>query len=167
MQIDISIEDPRWEDLDLHALARGAADAALARLGIDPAPCEISLLAADDARIAVLNADFRGKAGPTNVLSWPAEDLCADTPGGQPLPPEPDPDGTLPLGDIALAFETCAREAADGGKPLDQHVTHLIVHGLLHLLGYDHLNDPDAALMEDLEREILGKLGVPDPYNGQ
>ena len=73
-------------------------------------------------------------------------------------------DGMLELGDIALAFETCAAEAAAAEKPLDAHVTHLIVHGLLHLLGYDHENDPDATLMEGLEREILGKMGYDDPY---
>jgi probable rRNA maturation factor len=68
------------------------------------------------------------------------------------------------LGDIAIAYDTCAREAADGGKPLADHVTHLIVHAVLHLLGYDHENDPDALLMEGIETEILGKMGLPDPY---
>ena len=86
------------------------------------------------------------------------------TPGGDPLPAEPGIDGLLELGDIALAYETCATEAQAAEKPLADHVTHLIVHGLLHLLGYDHENDPDALLMEGLEREILGKMGLDDPY---
>ena len=124
----------------------------------------MSLLACDDARIANLNADFRDKPAPTNVLSWPEEDLSPDTAGGVPSAPTPDPTGTFGLGDIAIAYDTCAREAAEQGKPLAAHVTHLLVHGTLHLLGYDHVRDPDATRMEALEVEILGKLGLPDPY---
>ena len=124
----------------------------------------VSLLACDDARIATLNADFRGKPTPTNVLSWPEEDLASDEDGGTPQPPRPDPDGTLSLGDIAIAYETCAGEAAAQNKPFSAHVTHLLVHGTLHLLGYDHIRDRDATRMETEEVEILGKLGLPDPY---
>lgn len=164
MTLDLLNEDPRWQALDLVGLARLASEAALAQLGLDPDACDIALLATDDARIAALNAQFRGKPTPTNVLSWPAGDLAAEEPGDLPYPPEPDPDGTFPLGDIALAWETCNREAAEQGKSPSDHVTHLIVHGLLHLLGYDHETDPDAALMETLEVTILGKLGLPDPY---
>ena len=76
----------------------------------------------------------------------------------------PEPGFDSELGDIAIAFETCAREAAEGQKPLSDHVTHLIVHGVLHLLGYDHIRDEDATLMQAIEVEVLGKLGLPDPY---
>lgn len=165
MALDIVIEDARWEDLPLDPLAVRATDAALRHLGLDPDACDIALLACDDARIAELNAQFRGKAQPTNVLSWPAADLSADDDGGPPLPPEPDPDGEIALGDIAIAWDTCAREAAEQGKPMQDHVTHLIVHGLLHLLGYDHLRDRDATLMEELETRILGTMGLDDPYS--
>ncbi|WP_137702923.1 rRNA maturation RNase YbeY [Marimonas lutisalis] len=159
MTIDVIMEDDRWQQIGLDALALRAANATLAHLGLDPQAAEACLMACDDTRIATLNADFRGKPQPTNVLSWPAEERGAEEDGDTPLPPS-DPE----LGDIAIAWETCAREAADQGKPMADHVTHLIVHGLLHLLGYDHQRDRDVTLMEALEVEILGKLGLPDPY---
>lgn len=162
MTLDLTLEDPRWTILP--PLADRAISATLAQMGLDPELCEISLLGCDDARITALNAEFREKPSPTNVLSWPAEDLAAETPGGTPLAPEPDFTGAVPLGDIAIAFDTCQREAEAAGKPIADHVTHLIVHGLLHLLGYDHIRDEDATLMEGLETRILGNLGIDDPY---
>lgn len=165
MSVECIIEDARWADSDLESLAATATNAALAGVGLDPAQFEISLLACDDARIAVLNADFRGKPTPTNVLSWPSEERGAGTPGKAPAPPTPGPD--TELGDIAIAYDTCLREAAAQDIPSAHHITHLIVHGTLHLLGFDHANDPDAALMEQLEADILGKLGIPDPYRGK
>ncbi|MEL7098717.1 MAG: rRNA maturation RNase YbeY [Pseudomonadota bacterium] len=157
MQIDTIIEAPEWEALDLAALATSAGDVLSVQLSL-PTQAEASLMATDDARIAILNADFRGKPKPTNVLSWPS---AARQPG---TAPEPDSFGDLHLGDVALAFQTCAHEAAAQGKPLADHVSHLILHGLLHLLGYDHETGSDAALMEQIEREMLGKMGIPDPY---
>lgn len=164
MSIDITIEDDRWEALGLSALCDRACAAALDHLGLDLDECEISLLACDDDRIAVLNADFRAKPVPTNVLSWPEADLAAEIAGETPDAPEPDIMGEIALGDIAIAWETCEREAAEQGKRMEDHVTHLIVHGLLHLLGYDHVRDADATLMEGLETTILGELGLDDPY---
>ncbi len=164
---DVVIEDPRWQAAGLDPLAEVAAAAALTHLGLDRTGYEIAVLGCDDPRIAELNATFREKTTATNVLSWPAEDLAAEADGAQPdPPPEPDPDDPEHLGDLALAYETCLAEARQAGKPFDQHVTHLVVHGVLHLLGYDHVRDGDAALMERLEQEILGNLGHPDPYNG-
>ncbi|APG48255.1 rRNA maturation RNase YbeY [Phaeobacter porticola] len=164
MTIDITIEDSRWLYAGLEAHATQVIGVALLHFDLDPEDCELSLLACSDARILELNAEFRQKAKPTNVLSWPAEDLAAETPGGTPLPPEADFTGEIPLGDIAIAYETCLREAKDAGKPLADHLRHLIVHGVLHLLGYDHIRDRDATLMEGLEVQILGKLGIDDPY---
>ena len=164
MAVELNIEDERWAALDLGALVARSCDAALVHLGFDPDACEISVLASDDDAIARLNADFRGKPSPTNVLSWPAQDLSAQADGAGPAPPRPDPFGEIELGDIALAYETCAREASAGTKTLADHVTHLVVHGLLHLLGYDHIRVHDATLMEGLEITILGKLGLDDPY---
>ncbi|RYG90615.1 rRNA maturation RNase YbeY [Loktanella sp. IMCC34160] len=161
--ISIDIADPRWADVGFDDLVATATEAVLDHLGLSD-DCELSVLACDDARIAGLNTEFRGKAVPTNVLSWPAEERGADAPGARPDLPEPDMFGTVELGDIAISYDTCAREAAEAGKPLADHTTHLVVHGVLHLLGYDHIRDPDATLMEGLEVEILGKLGVPDPY---
>lgn len=164
MSVEILFEDPRWEAAGLAALADAACAAALAHLGLDPAAWEISLLACDDARIAGLNAEFRGKPQPTNVLSWPAEDLAAETEGDAPHLPAPPPAGPGELGDIAIAWETCVREAEALGIAFGDHVTHLVLHGCLHLLGYDHIHPQDAARMEGLEVEILAKLGVADPY---
>ncbi len=167
MLTDTIIEDERWNAVGLAALAERAARAALADLGHDPAAYEISVLGCDDARIAVLNAEFRGKRTATNVLSWPAQDIAPATEGATPPAPEPDPfaGDVQELGDIAIAYDTCAREAGEAGKPLVDHATHLVVHAVLHLLGYDHIRDKDATLMEALEVRILGKLGLSDPYN--
>ena len=162
--VDIIIEDERWQDL-LPALAETAAQAVLTDQGLDPAAFEVSLLGCDDARIAVLNAEFRGKPAPTNVLSWPAQDLAPEAEGARPDLPEPFlPDERESLGDIAIAWETCAREAEEQGKSLHDHVLHLIVHGVLHLLGYDHIREGDAALMEGTEVRVLDRMGISDPY---
>jgi len=109
-------------------------------------PVAVVLLTGDD-EVAELNERFRSKAGPTNVLSFPAP---------------ANPEGLI--GDVALAYGVCAREAAEQGKTLQQHLQHLVVHGVLHLLGYDHETDGEAEAMEALERSILESLGVPDPY---
>ncbi len=159
MEIDVIIEDARWADTEagLEPLATRAITAALSHLNTVG---EVVLMACGDARIAELNGTFRAKPAPTNVLSWPSEERGADVDGGTPIVPlGPE------LGDIAIAFETCAREATEQGKPFEDHVTHLIVHGTLHLLGYDHERQGDAALMEALEIEILGNLGLGDPYS--
>jgi probable rRNA maturation factor len=165
--IDIVIEDPRWEEAELEALAEAAAVDTLEHLGFPVEGYEIAVLACDDARIADLNAEFRDKPTPTNVLSWPSYDLAADEDGAAPTPPPP-PDLLMgeSLGDIAIAYDTCLAEANEAGKNMADHVTHLIVHGVLHLLGYDHVRDRDATLMEGLETKILGKMGIADPYKG-
>ena len=157
MGIEVIIEDERWSEAGLEALAPRAAAAAFAHLGLEG--LDAACLGTDDARIAALNAEFRGKQAPTNVLSWPAEDLAPDAPGAVPSPPA-DPE----IGDIALAFDTCAAEAAAAGIALSDHITHLVVHGLLHLLGYDHETDADADLMEATEIAILVSLGVANPH---
>ena len=160
--LDILIEDGRW-DSGVEALATRAVTAALIGAGLDPSDFEVSLLACDDARIAALNADFRQKGSPTNVLSWPSDERGAEVDGTRPDLPHGPMDAEL--GDIAISYDTCAREAAEAGKPFEAHVTHLLVHGTLHLLGYDHIRDGDAVLMEGLETEILGNLDIPDPYS--
>ena len=163
--VDIVIEDARWEAFGLEPLAERAVSAALAGAGLGTAGYSVVLMGCDDARIAELNADFRGKPQPTNVLSWPSEERSAEEAGGVPdLPAPGDDEDPCELGDIAIAFETCAREAAEQGKPMAEHVTHLVVHGLLHCLGYDHVEEADAAVMEGLEVRILASLGLSDPY---
>jgi len=161
MSVEVVIEDKRWEAAGLERLAGRAVEGVFARLGLDPDVWEVVVLGADDARVAELNGQFRGKAQATNVLSWPSEERGAGTPGTDPDPPAGNPE----LGDIALAWETCAREAAEQGKTEEQHFLHLIVHGVLHLLGYDHVREGDGDLMESHETAILAALGVPDPYD--
>jgi probable rRNA maturation factor len=163
--VETMVEDARWEAFGLAPLAERAARAALSGAGLPVEGFSISLMGCDDARIAALNADFRGKPQPTNVLSWPSDERGAEFAGEVPEPPEPgDPDDPESLGDIAISWETCAREAEVQGKPMADHVTHLIVHGVLHLLGYDHIEEEDAAVMEGLEVRVLASLGVSDPY---
>lgn len=165
MLVDTVTEDPRWDALDLAARAEAAARAVMGELGLPSDGFSIALLGCDDARIAVLNAEFRGKPVATNVLSWPSEERGAVEPGGSPDLPEPgDPDDPQELGDIAIAYDTCAREAAEQGKDFRDHVSHLIVHGILHLFGFDHVEDVDADVMEALEVRTLARLGVRDPY---
>ncbi len=153
--LDISVEAPGWEALpDLEELCRQAVTAALTEAGADVEAGDgvmLSLLFTDDTAIARLNRDWRGKDQPTNVLSFPA------APGINPLGPEP-------LGDIALAWETCAREAAEEGKTIAAHVAHLVVHGVLHCLGDDHEEDAQAEAMEAREVAALARMGIADPY---
>ena len=165
MIVDCLIEDHRWQAAGLEAIAERAAQAVLGHLGLEPGDYAISLLGCNDARIAELNADFRGKPQPTNVLSWPSAERGAPEAGARPAPPAPGPGGeAVELGDIAIAHDICAAEAAAAGRSLHDHALHLVAHGVLHLLGFDHERDADAALMEGIERAVLGKLGVADPY---
>ncbi len=159
-QTETLIEDPRWQTVDLAHLVQNAAIATLAQQNLGQTGFEISVLGCDDAHIATLNQQFRAKPAPTNVLSWPSAERGAAQDGGMPLRPEAGAD--MALGDIAISYDTCANEATEAGKPLKNHTTHLIVHAILHLLGYDHIRDKDANLMMNNEREILGKLGLPD-----
>jgi probable rRNA maturation factor len=157
MQLDIDIED--WPEGDWDALATRAAAAAGEgeRLLANPRLVASVLFTSDD-EVHVLNREWRQRDKPTNVLSFPMlerEELEDLTPDG---PPEM-------LGDIALAYATCAREAAEKGVTLEAHATHLIVHGFLHLAGHDHVDsDEQAEAMEALETAILAKLGIADPY---
>ncbi|MDX8435817.1 rRNA maturation RNase YbeY [Mesorhizobium abyssinicae] len=152
VDIDISIEAGDWPDeAGLTRLVDHAVAAAFAETGVDGAS-ELSIVFSDDAHIRTLNAGWRGKDKPTNVLSFPAFPF----PKGGPLPPM--------LGDIVLAAETVAREAALEDKPLANHITHLVIHGLLHLLGHDHETDAEAEEMEAIERAALARLAIPDPY---
>ena len=132
-----------------------AAEIVDASLDVDLGEAELAVMLTDDAGIRTLNANWRGIDRPTNVLSFPA------------LPPTggrgPD-DAPRMLGDIAIAYQTTRAEADDEQKPFDHHLSHLAVHGFLHLIGYDHEKDDDAKAMEILETEILAQLGIPDPY---
>ena len=154
IDIDITVEAGAWpQKRALRGLVEKAVDAVLHEVGAVPdTGSELSVVFSDDAHIRTLNAGWRGKDKPTNVLSFPA---FPAKPGAK-LPPM--------LGDIVLAAETVAREAELEGKPLDHHITHLVVHGVLHLLGHDHEDGAEAESMEALERAVLARLAIPDPY---
>jgi probable rRNA maturation factor len=158
MQLDIDIED--WPVGDWEALAERAARAAGEGEPLLANPRLIaSLLFTSDAEVHTLNREWRARDKPTNVLSFPMLEREALEALASDGPPEM-------LGDIALAHETCAREAAEKGVALEAHATHLIVHGLLHLAGHDHVDsDAQAEAMEALETAILAKLGIADPYD--
>ncbi len=166
--VDLVIEDDGWSDAlpELAEIAERAADMALSVLPANARNCEICVMACDDARIAELNRQFRDKAGATNVLSWPAFELGAVNAGEPPRIPSGSNDfgGPLFLGDVAIALETVVAEANEASKPLKNHALHLILHGSLHLLGYDHETPEDAALMEGIESRAMIASGLPDPY---
>lgn len=159
-EIAVSILDAAWRDAvgDPESVCRKVAAAALgagsADWAVDVARLEVSLALADDATVRSLNSEYRGQDKPTNVLSFPA--LEPDSP----LPSE----GPLLLGDVIVAYETTIGEAAAEGKTVANHLSHLVVHGVLHLLGHDHEEDFEAERMERLETAVLSALGVPDPY---
>lgn len=166
--VELVVEDDRWlEHLpDMADAADRGATMALSVAGLAPAAFEIAVLACDNARIADLNAEHRNSAGPTNVLSWPALDLAPERPGLRPAaPPEPPGEGAIFLGDVAIARQTCIEEAKTAAIPLKTHVIHLILHSVLHLLGYDHLREEDACLMEGMESRAMLAAGLPDPYS--
>ncbi len=145
--VHLQFGDARWRKVrGLAARLDIAAGRALAR-GKAPAGSALTVLLSDDAQLKSLNRDFRGKNKPTNVLSFPAPANA---------------DGYL--GDIALAYEVTREEAREGNKRLADHATHLVVHGVLHLLGFDHVTGSQARKMEALETRILAELGIADPY---
>jgi probable rRNA maturation factor len=151
--VDVLVEDGAWlTEPGLDELLDVAVSTAASLADAEILPhAEVSVVLTDDARIRVLNREHRGIDKPTNVLSFPQDE--ADSAAYGPL-----------LGDIVVARETVAREAVDGGLPFRHHLAHMIVHGFLHLVGYDHQDDIEAEDMERLETAILSELGIPDPY---
>jgi probable rRNA maturation factor len=153
VELVVSIENDGWASLDApEALAMRAAKAGLDAASPDSGAGTLTLVLSGDDEVRDLNLRWRGLDKPTNVLSFPSEDEAF--PGGP--PPH--------FGDVILAWETVAREAAEQNKPVAAHASHLIVHGVLHLFGYDHQDDDDASVMETLETRILAGLGISDPY---
>jgi probable rRNA maturation factor len=157
LSIDIVVESPVWAARpDAEAIVRRALGVAAAMMSTRPA--ELAIVLTGDSAIRVLNRDWRGIDAPTNVLSFPVQ---------QPEALAAEPAASAPpilLGDVVIAFETTEREARSESKRFEDHLAHLAVHGFLHLLGQDHDDDSDAEAMEGLERAILARLGIPDPY---
>jgi probable rRNA maturation factor len=150
LDIVVEVEDAGWTALlpEADALAEDAARTAFA-LAAPAEGGEVVVLLTNDAEVRALNARFRGRDAPTNVLSFPAG------PGAPEV-----------LGDLALALGVCSREAKAQGKSLAHHLQHLVAHGLLHLVGYDHQDEAEAEAMESIERAVMARLGAPDPYAG-
>jgi len=150
--LDVQVTFAAWQDdsEDPQSMTRRVAGALEKHLGQSLKTRELTVRFSSDEEVRALNAQFRGKDAPTNVLSFPA----GDVPEGEPQP----------LGDIILARETVVREAAEQGKTVADHTCHLILHGMLHLLGYDHGTDAEAEEMEAIERDVLAALDVTDPY---
>jgi len=154
MTVSINVENECWAaEPDLSELAHTAVHAALTGAAWEKPDWDVAVLFTDNAAMAEINAEWRGKDMPTNVLSFPTDDSM----------PVPEGEPRL-LGDLVLAYGVIAREAAEHGKTLRDHTTHLIVHGTLHLLGFDHETDEEAEEMEALETRILKGLGISDPY---
>lgn len=141
-------------------VCRRAAAAAFSAANTGAVAAELSLMLTDDAAIAALNRDYRGRNGPTDVLSFAAVEL-------QPGSPLPKGDGPMLLGDVAVAFETASADAAMEGIDLGDHLAHLVVHGVLHLFGYDHEHEAEANRMEQLEVAVLAELGIGNPYSSE
>lgn len=158
-QIDVAIQDPAWEDITgidglVSTTVRTALSMAKMPKKIDGKKLEISFMLANDELTHVLNREYREKDKPTNILTFAALD-------DEHAPLGPD---VVSLGDVVLSYQTIEREAKEQGRFLRDHITHLVVHGTLHLLGYDHIEDNQATDMETLEIRILEKLGVQNPY---
>ncbi len=157
LSVDVEITNSAWRGMhaDPAAFCRHTLSAAFGFLDYPPRAYEVSVLLSDDAAQQTLNARYRGRDSSTNVLSFPSGE-SAENGFPDALP--------LPLGDISLAYETLVREAEAGGLSFADHFCHLLVHGMLHLAGYDHENDDDAEQMEMLELEVLASMGVKNPY---
>ena len=154
-QIEVMVRSARWRKRPGARTTVKKAVLAAAKAVSTPRT-ELAIVLADDSAIRTLNRDWRGKNAPTNVLSFPAAAPKKGSGKGGP--------GSPYIGDIVIAYQTVAREAAAEGKPFSHHLAHLAIHGFLHLLGYDHDNDRDAAKMEGVERKVLKRLAIPDPY---
>ena len=153
---DVLVVADCWQaEPDAEAVVQRAIAAAAETVDADVGDAELAVMLTDDAGIRTLNSNWRGIDKPTNVLSFPAL---------QPTGPSGPDDAPRMLGDIAIAYQTTRKEADDEQKPFDHHLSHLAVHGFLHLIGYDHEKDDDAEAMEALEQRILAQLGIPDPY---
>lgn len=150
--VECAVEAGKWPDIGIcQSMANRAVSAAAERLSSNiPSGAEVSVLFIDDKQMQMLNSQWRGQDKPTNVLSFAANE------GDGPAMPL--------LGDIVLAYETIEREASEQGKSFNDHLSHLVIHGFFHLLGFDHLEDGEAEVMENLERAACSALGIADPY---
>ena len=158
LNFEFIVKDPRWDAEELSEIGARVA-VVLSDYLTFPDMASAIVMACDNTTISNLNQNFRGKLQPTNVLSWPSVELAAKIPGERPVLAT-----DAELGDIAIAFETCIGEACAANLAIVDHIAHLLIHATLHLLGYDHIEDTDAELMEQIEIDVLAKLSIFNPY---
>ena len=161
MSVDLIMEDARWKTLNLFSIANAAFKETLSQLNLKSENFICCVLACSSEKIRGLNAQFRGKNNSTNVLSFPSKAENYDTNSSLKFKANTDP---FELGDIAIAYEVCKKEADVSKIKFEDHVYHLIIHSVLHLLGYDHEEEKNAAEMEKIEVQVLAKLGISNPY---
>ena len=161
MSVDLVMEDARWKTLNLLQIANAAFKETLSQLNLRSENFVCCILACSSKKIRDLNAQFRGKNNSTNVLSFPLKTKKYDIKSGLKFKADADP---LELGDIAIAYEVCNKEAKVSKIKFEDHVYHLLIHSVLHLLGYDHEEEKNAAEMEKIEVQVLANLGISNPY---
>jgi len=162
MPVEVLIEEEEWKHKGLNRLSLESFNQVMFYFNYKQSEFEVSILGCNDKKIKTLNANFCSKNSATNVLSWPARERRSQVMGS--LPKRLDPKIDVFVGDIAIAYETCYKEAKEADTNFASHVSHLLTHGLLHLIGFDHENDLDAKVMERIEIEILGKMGIGVQY---
>ena len=167
MKINVIFRDKRWVKIPLEEIAKGALKLIADKfLGADN-NLEVSILASDDTEIRALNKNFRGNNTSTNIISWPEHDFQIKQPGHFPeqfFKIKSDSEGITFLGNLAISFERCSIEAKEKKIDFEDHILHLLIHGCLHLIGFDHQNELDANLMEDIEIRLLSGVGIKNPY---
>ena len=167
MIINITFRDKRWVKIPLEEIAKGALQLIIDKFLGQDNNFEVSILATDDAEIRELNKNFRGNDSSTNIISWPEHETQSNQLGH--IPDLVDKlksrfEGLTFLGNIAISFDRCFIEAEEKNIQFEDHVTHLLLHGYLHLIGFDHQNETDANLMEDIEIKLLSVVGIKNPY---
>ena len=169
MELHVLIEEKKWQEINLKKILLRVVEPALSFLSNLEPNYEIALLASNDKSISKLNLKYRNMGSATNILSWPEYNLKNVLPGKMPekLPVSGHDNCKISLGNLAVAYETCKSEANSIGISLENHMSHLLLHGFLHLVGFDHHNDLDAELMEGIEVKLLGGLGISNPYSLQ
>ncbi len=158
------MESKKWDKEKSVLTANQAVSSTLAHLNLDPNQFEVAILACDNKKIMDLNTQFRGINKETNILSWPEKDLSSKVSGSMPMKPKSINRGSVFLGNLAISYEFIVKEAEKLDRDFCHHLYHLISHGTLHLLGFVHDLELDAKIMENIEIEILSKVGIENPY---
>lgn len=167
VKANIVYKDDRWKKIPLQKIAQSSLNLIVDKILHKEKQLEISILASNDFELAKLNKQYRGSSTPTNILAWPEHDFKRSTPGALPnytSTSYSDFEGLDFIGNLAISFDRCSIESEETNIIFDNHLTHLLVHGCLHLIGFDHHDELDARLMEDVERKLLSELGIKNPY---